>query len=102
MAEAREHYASGNWTVQEGREEEFISRWKEWLTRSASSVPGFGSASLIRDTANPRHFVSMSEWDDPKMRDSWKNSPEFAEGMASVRELTDDFYGSDYVRVVSV
>jgi heme-degrading monooxygenase HmoA len=102
MGDAREHYASGNWTVTEGSAEEFITRWKDWIGRSAASVPGFGSARLIRDVSNPNHFISFSEWDDPKMRDAWKNSPEFAEGMSSVRELTDDFSGGDYVVAVSI
>ena len=99
---AREHYASGNWTVKEGQAEEFITRWKAWLTESAQKVPGFGSATLIRDIYNPNHFISFSDWEDPKMRDQWKNSPEFAEGMAHVRELTDDFSGGDYVVAVRV
>lgn len=102
MAGGHEHYASGNWMVKEGRAEEFITRWKDWLSASAQSVPGFGSARLLRDIYNPNHFISFSDWDDPKMRDRWKNSPEFAEGMARVRELTDDFSGGDYVVTVSV
>ena len=102
MADGRDHYASGNWTVKEGRAEEFITRWKSWLTTSAQNVPGFGSATLIRDIYNPNHFISYSDWDDPKMRDQWKNTPEFAEGMANVRELTDDFSGGDYVVAVRI
>ncbi len=102
MASGREHYASGNWRVKEGSAEEFITRWKSWLSSSAQKVPGFGSARLIRDVNDPNHFLSYSEWDDPKMRDQWKNSPEFAEGMAHVRELTEDFSGGDYVVAVSI
>jgi len=102
MVGRHEHHASGNWVVKEGQAEEFITRWKSWLTTSAQKVPGFGSATLIRDINNPNHFISMSDWDDPKMRDQWKNSPEFAEGMARVRELTDDFSGGDYVVAVRV
>ncbi|MGH2711834.1 MAG: antibiotic biosynthesis monooxygenase family protein [Actinomycetota bacterium] len=102
MAEGREHYASGNWVVKEGSEEDFITRWKDWLTTSASKAPGFGSATLIRDILNPNHFISLSTWDDAKMRDTWKNSSEFAEGMARVRELTDSFSGGDYVVAIRV
>lgn len=99
---AREHYASGSWTVKAGQEEEFISRWRDWLQRSASDVEGFGSARLVRDLSNPRHFLSYSDWDTPEARDTWKQSPEFAEGFSSCRELCDDFYGGDYTQVVAV
>ncbi|MBI4260696.1 MAG: antibiotic biosynthesis monooxygenase [Actinobacteria bacterium] len=98
----REHYASGNWTVKAGREEEFISRWGDWLRKSSRDVDGFGSARLMRDVSDPRHFVSYSDWATPEARDTWKQSPEFAEGFSSCRELCDAFSGGDYTQIVGV
>lgn len=98
---AREHYASGNWTVKEGQTEAFIDRWQQWLARSTEEVPGFGSARLIQDVSNPQHFLSYSDWDTPEARDAWKQSPEFAEGFSSCRELCDDFRGGDYTQLVA-
>lgn len=97
-----EHFASGNWRVREGSEDEFVSRWREWIGSSAETVPGFKSARLLRDVRKPGHFVSLSDWDDPDSRRTWKESAEFAEGMAWVRELCDDFSGGDYTEVVEV
>jgi heme-degrading monooxygenase HmoA len=96
MAGAREHWASGNWTVTEGKEDEFVAAWKDWLEWSRQNVDGFVSATLVRDVANPRHFVSFSPWTDAASRDAWKASAGFAEKMGAARALCDDFYGSDY------
>ena len=98
----REHYASGSWMVKEGREEEFIGRWRDWLEKSTRDLAGFGSAKLIRDAGDARHFLSFSDWENSSARDSWKASPEFAEGLRACRELCDDFVGGDYSQVVGV
>jgi heme-degrading monooxygenase HmoA len=98
---ALEHYASGNWLVYEGKEEEFVTRWKDWIGESTESVPGFGSARLIRSVASPRNFLSFSDWKSAESRDTWKASPEFARGMAACRELCEDFQGGDFTGVVS-
>ena len=79
MADTPQHWASGNWTVSEGREEEFIAAWKDWLGWSSQNIDGFVSATLIREIANPRHFVSFSPWRDAGTRDAWKSSGGFAE-----------------------
>jgi heme-degrading monooxygenase HmoA len=98
---ASEHFASGDWVVQEGSDEDFIERWGEWIGARTKSVPGFGAATLMRDDANPQHFVSFSSWDDASSRDTWKTSPEFAKGFAGCRELCEDFQGGDFDVVMS-
>ena len=96
MAASAEHWASGNWMVKEGMEDEFIDAWKDWLGWSSQNIPGFVSATLIRDTQNLRHFVSFSPWKDAASRDAWKASSGFAEKFAAARSLCDDFQGGDF------
>ena len=72
-----DQYASGNWHVQAGSEDEFIARWQAFITESAQTTPGFGSARLLRDADDPRHFLSFSDWADATSREAWKASPEF-------------------------
>jgi heme-degrading monooxygenase HmoA len=98
---AREHYASGNWLVRDGTDEDFISRWRDWIGASTKDLPGFGSAALIRDDSNPRHFLSFSAWDDPDSRDRWKASAEFEKAFQRCRELCEEFSGGDFTQVVS-
>jgi heme-degrading monooxygenase HmoA len=91
-----DHYASGNWHVQEGQEDEFVERWTEFLPWTRKDHPALESARLIRDAGDSRHFISFALWPDADARATWKASPEFAQKMEACRQLCDDFYGGDY------
>jgi heme-degrading monooxygenase HmoA len=95
-------WASGHWQVKEGKAEEFIEQWKEWLTRSSENVPGFQYARLLRSPMNQHEFTSISEWSDVGSRDAWKASPGFQDGFEASRALCDHFVGGDYDEVVLV
>jgi heme-degrading monooxygenase HmoA len=95
-------WASGHWQVKEGKAEEFIQQWKEWLSRSSENVPGFHHARLLRSLASPQQFTSISEWETAAARDAWKTSPAFREGFAASRALCDEFLGGDYDEAVIV
>jgi len=97
-----EHYASGSWQVSLGRGEEFVRRWTEFLQWTRKDHPAMLSATLLRDTRTPGHFVSFAEWTDEQSRTAWKASPEFGRYFGACRELCDDMTGSDYVREVTV
>jgi heme-degrading monooxygenase HmoA len=55
----------------------------------------------MQDVTDPRHFLSFSEWTDANSRDTWKASPEFAEGFASCRELCEDFRGGEFSQLLA-
>ena len=99
---AGEHYASGKWTVKAGSEDEFVARWRAFLSESTKTAQGFGTARLLRDSDDPRHFLSFSEWADAGAREAWKSTPEFAKGLAACREICDEFVGADYSQAASV
>jgi heme-degrading monooxygenase HmoA len=77
---ASEHYASGNWTVKAGMEDEFVARWRAFLSDSTKTAQGFGTARLLRDADDPRHFLSFSEWAEAGARDAWKVESRVREG----------------------
>jgi len=87
--------------VREGAEDEFVSRWTDFLGWTRETQPGLVSARLLRDEQDPRHFVSFAEWQDPGARDGWRQRPEFSAKFAACRELCDEFYGSDYERTAA-
>src|SRR5215217_9506942 len=70
-------WASGHWQVKEGKAEEFIQQWQEWLSRSSENVTGFHHARLLRALNSPRHFTSISEWETAAARDGWKPALRF-------------------------
>jgi heme-degrading monooxygenase HmoA len=102
MGEAVTTWASGNWSVKPGKEEEFVDRWRDWLEWSRNNAPGFRSATLIRDAQDGTHFVSFSDWADPESRGGWKNGEGYRERFAACRELCDGFQGGDFSLAVSV
>ena len=87
--------------MQAGSEDEFVARWQAFITESAKAAPGFGSARLLRDADDPRHFLSFSDSAHAASRDAWKASPEFERGLTSCRELCDEFAGGDSAQVAS-
>jgi heme-degrading monooxygenase HmoA len=95
-------WASGHWRVKDGKTEEFIQQWDEWLTQSSAPVPGFHHAKLLRSLSHPNLFTSISEWDNAASRDAWKASPGFQEGFTASQALCDEFVGGDYDEVVVV
>jgi|SRR5215211_2487104 len=95
-------YASGNWRVSEGNEDQFVARWTEFLEWTRDSAKGFEEANLIRDAAHPLHFVSIARWADDASQQAWRELPEFGEKLGACRELCDDFQGGSFRRVVAV
>ncbi|MFL5796438.1 MAG: antibiotic biosynthesis monooxygenase family protein [Actinomycetota bacterium] len=97
-----ESYASGNWHLQQGKEDEFIQRWTEFLEGTRNEHPALVSAQLIRDEADTAHFLSVSQWESTEAREAWKQSAGFQERFQACRALTDQFESSDYSPAVSL
>ncbi|MEI8408950.1 MULTISPECIES: antibiotic biosynthesis monooxygenase family protein [unclassified Kribbella] len=97
-----EHYASGNWQVRAGREQEFVERWTEFLQWTRKDHPAMLTATLLRDGSVPGHYVSFAEWADEQSRTAWKESPDFTVHFAACRDLCEQMSGSDYEREVSI
>ena len=89
-------FASGDWVVAEGKEDEFLQRWTGFLQWTKAEAPGFIEAHLLRDAQNPRHFVSLSEWSDESARTSWRTHADFRSHLDAARNLCDEFSNSDY------
>jgi heme-degrading monooxygenase HmoA len=95
------HWASGNWLVKQGSEEEFVTHWKDWLGWTSQNVSGFRTATLIRSNDDPRRFTSFSDWDDEASRAAWASSDEYRQKFGAVRELCDEFIGGTYEQAAS-
>ena len=89
-------FASGDWVVAEGKEDEFLQRWTEFLQWTKAEAPGFIEAHLLQDAENPRHFVSLSEWSDGSARTNWRTKEDFRSHLDAARSVCDEFSNSDY------
>src|SRR5712691_7595714 len=96
MLTAAGTYASGDWIVKEGREQEFVARWQEFLDWTKADAAGLRRAVLIRDSENPQHFISFAEWESPDAPGAWRSLPPFVEKLGNCRALCEKFRGSDY------
>jgi heme-degrading monooxygenase HmoA len=88
-------YVSINWHVKRGSEDEFLELWGgalEWLEASFAR-DGFERARLVRDEADPSHFVSFIEWRDRAAIERWDAHPEKPRRQAALAQLCDDVSG---------
>jgi heme-degrading monooxygenase HmoA len=92
----RPSFTSGNWMVTEGNEEAFVESWNLVAGWCLEHARGARSFHLIRDVANPRHFVSFGEWDELDDITVSRASPEFLRLFRKTQGLCDTFSGSDY------
>lgn len=82
-------YTSGTWKVKPGKEQEFIDRWGELAAWSVEEADGGLWAVLTQDEDDPQMFVSFGPWETREDIDAWRQTPEFTEAFADLRELID-------------
>jgi heme-degrading monooxygenase HmoA len=95
-------FATGNWHVEKGKNEEFISRWTEFLEWTRDSSAGFVYAILIQDVADPNHYISVGYWESSDARSSWQARPMFVQKIGACIALCANFAGSMCRTAVSV
>jgi len=96
-----EVYSSGAWTAKEGEGEAFVEAWTEFA-RWLRTMPGAGTARLIRDLGEPRRYLSFAPWESAEAMHAWKADPGFGERIAAVREHVTEFRPSELELVAEV
>ena len=94
-------FTCGIWTVQDGREVEFVARWTA-LVASAEAMPGAESFLLIQDRQDAHRFISFGAWDEWATADKWRSSEAFGDAMRACRELCEDFRPNDSTLRVAI
>ncbi|MEV6211174.1 antibiotic biosynthesis monooxygenase family protein [Kitasatospora sp. NPDC051914] len=102
MLQENEHWSSAYWEVSEGRAEEFVERWQEFLTWTKAEAEGFFGARLIRSLGDPYHFVSFAAWRDVDAMRSWQSRPEFAERFGACHALCKNVRSGGFELAVSI
>ncbi len=96
-----ETYTNGLWLVKPGEEDEFVAAWREFASWG-HTWPGCGTLRLTRDHYEPSRFVSFGPWESFEAQQAWKDSPEFKERIARVKQHTEDFTPSVFEHVTAV
>jgi quinol monooxygenase YgiN len=89
-------YTSGDWLVKEGDEEAFVGRWSALAGWCLEHTRGARSFRLIRDRADPRHFISFGEWDGFDEITVARSKPDFLQLFRACQALCDRSSGGDY------
>lgn len=77
-------YTTGVWIVKKGHEEEFARRWQEAVDGLCLEFPNL-KFMLLRDSENPRRFVSLGEgWRNPEQIEASRSMPGYQDSMASL------------------
>jgi heme-degrading monooxygenase HmoA len=101
MAEIGQTHASGRWLVNAGSEEEFIERWTTFTQWSLDNAPGTESFTLLRDTAEPRKFLSIGAFESGEAFTQWREIPEFTELRDRCIEVCEEFEPHEYTVAAS-
>jgi heme-degrading monooxygenase HmoA len=101
MTRIGQPFTCGIWTVRDGSEEEFVTRWTA-LVSSAEASPGAESFLLIQDRQDPQRFISFGAWEDWTSADGWRSSEAFMDRMGECRELCEDFRSNDSTLRVAI
>jgi heme-degrading monooxygenase HmoA len=83
-------YTLGEWTVKNGREDDFVRAWSEMAERTKLDFPN-EVATLLRDRDHPNRFISSGPWESVEQIEQWRNSETFKTGVGKLRDLVDDF-----------
>ena len=83
-------YTSGEWRVKEGREQEFISLWREFATWTTQNYPEAVGAKLLQNRDNSTLFVSLGQWEQEEAIPTWRGSQEFQQRIAKISETLED------------
>jgi heme-degrading monooxygenase HmoA len=83
-------YTSGDWHVKPGREQEFVSAWRDMAQWSTDEFGPSGWGKLLRNKEDPTHFRSVGAWPDERAVEDWRASDGFKQRLAKIRELLDE------------
>jgi quinol monooxygenase YgiN len=85
-------WTHGTWTVEPGREDEFVGVWKELVERVAADpeVPT-SLPTLLRDRERPSVFISFGPWPDAEAVGRFRASAAFREATDRMQGLLEAF-----------
>ena len=91
-------YTLGRWLVQEGRQQEFVTAWKELGETFASLPDPPGKGILIQRATDSTLFYSFGPWSSMDAIEAMRNDRQAKEGIAKLVGLcTEAIPGSFHV-----
>jgi len=95
-------HALNVWIVKKGREDEFVARWQALAQWTIDEGIGTSHATLVRDSANPRRFVSFGPWGSEQAVERWRASSGFRERFAAIEQTIESYEPGLYEPVLVI
>jgi heme-degrading monooxygenase HmoA len=102
MEKTGHSYASGEWLVRAGSEEEFVKRWTAFSESTLNNAPGSVSFVLVRSNEDPRRFLSLTAWESQEAQQAWRSMPQRQELLDRFRELCEEVGVHPYTLAASL
>jgi heme-degrading monooxygenase HmoA len=87
-------WTHGVWTVEPGREDDFVAAWTAMAREAAESLEPPELPWLLRDRDRPNVFISFGPWESDEQVDAFRGSGAFASGRQRMRDLLESFEAS--------
>ena len=95
-------HALNVWIVKEGREDEFVARWQALAQWTIDEGIGASHATLVRDSANLRRFVSFGPWGSEEAVARWRASAGFRDHFAAIEQTIESYEPGLYEPVLVI
>lgn len=86
MENSNQSFTTGVWNVKKGKEQEFISAWKEIAQWTFSNMDG-GSARLLQDAKDQSKFISVGKWVSESNIQKWRETSEFKNALEKMNNM---------------
>jgi len=84
-------YTAGIWTVQPGREDDFVDAWEELARWTLDNISGSKWARLLQNRDDETRFVSFGPWESVDAIEQWRASPGFQERVERIQSMLEAF-----------
>ena len=84
-------YTYADWRIKEGREDEFVRIWTEFVDWSATETDDALGGMLLQDSSDARRFISIGPWRTAEAAHEWFQRPELEIRSAGLREVAESF-----------
>jgi len=84
-------YTYADWVIREGREDEFVQAWTEFVDWSATETDAALGGLLLQDSSDPRRFISIGPWRSAEEAYEWFRRPDLEERSLPLREVAEKF-----------
>jgi heme-degrading monooxygenase HmoA len=84
-------YTYADWLIHEGREDEFVQIWTEFVDWSSGETDAALGGMLLQDSSDRRRFISIGPWRTAQAAYEWFQRPDLQTRSQALREVAERF-----------